>query len=136
MKIRNDEKQMEQSKYNKGHFSKEEDTLILKYVNEHGKNNWKKVSAFVRTRSPKQCRERYYGSLEKSVNKDPFTDSQKMFISEFIYKHGNKWAELSRKLDTGHTPNMIKNKWHQQISRQNVQNRNRNRMSISYICNI
>ncbi|CAG8497854.1 7302_t:CDS:2 [Diversispora eburnea] len=114
MQIHNEEKQVE---YRKGHFSNEEDELIKKYIKEHEKYNWNEVSVFVGTRSSKQCRERYFGHLDESVKKDPLTPSQVKLIGEFIKENGFKWAKLSRKLNSGHTPNMLKNKWHQQISK-------------------
>jgi hypothetical protein len=46
-------------KINKGAWSMKEIKNLLEAVNFFGENNWKKCSLYVKTRTSKQCRDKY-----------------------------------------------------------------------------
>ncbi|CAG8636869.1 11997_t:CDS:2 [Acaulospora morrowiae] len=99
-----------------GRFSSEEDKKLLEYINKHGIGRWQDVAGHVGTRNEKQCRERYFGHLAPEVNKSPFTENEIKKIYE-LREEGYKWAEISRRLGNGRTPNNIKNIWNQKLSK-------------------
>lgn len=43
----------------KQRFSKEEDILLIKIIKKYGTDNWEKVSKYIKTRSSRQCREKF-----------------------------------------------------------------------------
>lgn len=68
---------------NKGKWSVEEITLLRKGIETHGKN-WAKVSEFVGTRTPMQCKNMYYNILGRT-NTDLAVDenSDNLHLSQF-----------------------------------------------------
>ncbi|AET40678.1 uncharacterized protein Ecym_6298 [Eremothecium cymbalariae DBVPG len=95
----------------RGPWTSEEDNLLLKLIDQHGAFNWVKISALLKSRSPKQCRERYHQNLKPSLNKTPISEQEGELIQELVSKIGKKWAEISRVLNNGRSDNAIKNWW-------------------------
>ncbi|AGO12185.1 AaceriAEL176Cp [[Ashbya] aceris (nom. inval.)] len=95
----------------RGPWTCEEDKLLLKLIDQHGAFNWVKISALLKSRSPKQCRERYHQNLKPSLNKTPISEQEGELIQELVAKIGKKWAEISRVLNNGRSDNAIKNWW-------------------------
>ncbi|AMD19269.1 HBR368Wp [Eremothecium sinecaudum] len=95
----------------RGPWSVEEDKILLDLLNKHGVFNWVKISSLLKTRSPKQCRERYHQNLKPSLNKTPISEEEGELIQELVSKIGKKWAEISRVLNNGRSDNAIKNWW-------------------------
>ncbi|SCW02514.1 LAFE_0F08108g1_1 [Lachancea fermentati] len=95
----------------KGPWTSDEDRALLQLVQELGAQNWVKVAAQLKVRSPKQCRERYHQNLKPSLNKSPITEEEGQMIEELVNKIGKKWAEIARLLNNGRSDNAIKNWW-------------------------
>lgn len=95
----------------RGAWSQDEDLILLRLLKQHGPSNWVKISSFLKTRSPKQCRERYHQNLKPTLNKSPITHEEGEIIRELVSKKGKKWAEISRILNNGRSDNAIKNWW-------------------------
>mmetsp|Transcript_11512 Transcript_11512/g.13220 ORF Transcript_11512/g.13220 Transcript_11512/m.13220 type:complete len:248 (+) Transcript_11512:245-988(+) len=101
--------------WKKGIWDTDEDEVLLKAVNLQRDNvdnkiNWAPVSELVKTRSCKQCRERWVNHLNPQVRKTkwlPHEDEQLLHLGALYPK---KWAKISREIP-GRTENMVKIRW-------------------------
>ncbi|GMI41990.1 hypothetical protein TeGR_g8253 [Tetraparma gracilis] len=91
-------------------WTKEEDTVLLKLVAEHGVTMWSKISDALGCRSGKQCRERYHNHLDPSVKKGSWTREEDALILTLQKKYGNSWAKITSFLP-GRTDNAVKNRY-------------------------
>lgn len=91
-------------------FSVYEDLQIINHIKMYGPNNWNIIAGRL-SRTPKQCRERWNGHLNPSINKGPWTYYEDCILVEKQRVLGNKWAEIARFLP-GRTDTIVKNRWH------------------------
>ncbi|EAY13266.1 Myb-like DNA-binding domain containing protein [Trichomonas vaginalis G3] len=104
---------MNQQKRKKRIFTKEEDDLILNYVNKYGQN-WREIAGMLQGRTEKQCRERYRTYLNPSIRKDPWTPEEDNLLIQLYNTYGPKWAELAKHFQ-GRSDNMLKNRFNYHI---------------------
>lgn len=95
-------------------FSAEEDARLLAAINEHGAKDWKYIATKIKTRTSKQCRERWHHHLNPSVNKGPWTPEEDQIIIEKQKIFGNKWAKIAQFLP-GRTDSFVKNRWNSSL---------------------
>jgi hypothetical protein len=100
----------------KGQFTSQEDQIIIDFVNEHGTTEWPKLVTLLPHRTPKQCRERWFNSLDPTVVKGPWTAEEDRSIFEGYVTHGPKWALIAQSI-AGRSDNAIKNRWNASISK-------------------
>ena len=94
----------------KGHWSKEEDCLILDHINKNG-IKWSQISELIVNRSGKQIRDRYLYYLDKNINRNKFSKEEDKNIKDLYIKYGSKWTRISKYLDK-RTSEMIKNRFY------------------------
>lgn len=104
----------------KSKFTPEEDQK-LKYLVEmsNHKLSWKEISMFMRTRTPRQCRERYQNYLSDNVNHQEWTGAEDQMLLNLYSQHGKKWNVIAKFLP-GRTGNAIRNRWQWLLKKQNV----------------
>jgi hypothetical protein len=95
------------------YWSKLEDDLLLELVDKYGARSWIQISDEIRSRSPKQCHERYTQNLRPGLRRDHITPEEAEFIEKQVKNtdKGRKWAAIARKLG-GRSGNMVKNWWY------------------------
>jgi hypothetical protein len=103
----------------KGQFTSEEDQLIRDYVNDHGIHAWPKIITVLPHRSSKQCRERWFNSLDPEITKAPWTAEEDRLIFEAYVSNGPKWSQIARMI-SGRSDNAVKNRWNASISKRFV----------------
>ena len=64
----------------KGLWTKEEDILLGKLVEESGAKGWTKIAQQLPGRIGKQCRERWHNHLDPSIKKCNFTEEEDQAI--------------------------------------------------------
>jgi hypothetical protein len=94
----------------RGPWSPEEDGRLLEAVVSSGYNNWVRISQTMKSRSPKQCRERYYQNLNPSLNHEPITLEEGEMIKQMVEQIGKRWGEIARTL-RNRSDNAVKNWW-------------------------
>lgn len=101
----------------KGSWTREEDEIIIKFVNEHGTKNWKKLADILPGRLGKQCRERWRNHLDPNVNRSPWTAEEDALLIQLHEKYGNQWVKISEMFN-GRSDNCVKNRWNSTLKKQ------------------
>lgn len=108
--------------YKKGLWDKQEDVKLLELVKQQQtesdptdpskvkKLNWTIVSKGMKTRSCKQCRERWVNHLNPGVRKTKWTAEEDKLLLELARENPRKWAQIARQMP-GRTENMVKIRW-------------------------
>jgi len=96
----------------KTQWSKEEDNLLKSLIKEHGSDGkWVKISTEMKSRSGKQCRERYHNHLAPDIRKGFWTNEEDAKILSLKREWGNQWAKIAKELN-GRSDNAVKNRYH------------------------
>ena len=98
-------------------FSKEEDELLKKLVDKHGETNWMTIASHMKTRSPRQCRERYRNYLSSNLINGPWTFEEEQLLEEKVREFGQKWSKITPFFESRSDVN-LKNHWTALINRQ------------------
>ena len=92
-------------------FTASEDKKLLKLVEEAGKKpNWRAISIIMKTRTPRQCRERYQNYLNPSLEHENWTPDEDQLIMEKFQELGPKWNLIAKFLH-GRTGNATRNRY-------------------------
>ena len=115
-------------------FTKKEDEKLLKLINNELKGsskksngrkvdgmgsgriapshliNWRAISIAMKTRTPRQCRERYQNYLSPEITNAEWTQEEDKMIKDMFAKYGNKWNKIA-KFFNGRTGNAIRNRY-------------------------
>ena len=83
-------------KLTKGPFTPEEDRIIIDYVTKNGAKNWPGLSQILYQRSPKQCRERWFGMLSPDLAKEDWTPEEDQLLLRLHSEYGNSWAKIAQ----------------------------------------
>lgn len=107
---------------NKGKWSTAEDNKLREAVqpmhqptirySEGHHYHWTTAAEFVKTRSPKQCRERWQNYLDPTLDHSAFTEEEKDFIMEQAEEIGTCWARIRRMMTRNRSESKIKNFWY------------------------
>ena len=98
----------------KGPWSPMEDNALLEWVRIEGPTKWTLCSERIPGRSGKQCRERWFNTLDPDVKKGDWQESEDKIIFRMYHKVGPKWTEMTKFLP-GRTENSIKNRFYSTI---------------------
>ncbi|MFT7804998.1 snRNA-activating protein complex subunit 4-like [Arapaima gigas] len=83
----------------KGHWSKEEDDLLLKAVEKYGMKDWAKIRTEVPGRTDGQCRDRYLDCLKGGVKKGAWSKDEDALLIKLVGKYGvGRWAKISSEM--------------------------------------
>lgn len=100
----------------KGNWTREEDEIILKFVEQNGLKDWAKLATILTRRNGKQCRERYKNHLDTSLKREPWTPEEDEKLIEIHNKLGNQWTKIVEYFP-GRTDNCIKNRWNSTLKK-------------------
>lgn len=100
-------------------FTTEEDSRLIELVNMYGCHSWKKIGQFMKTRTTRQCRERYLNYLSPGLVNGPWTAHEDKFLIEKVKEMGPSWSKIVKFFPTRSDVN-IKNRYSLLISKGKV----------------
>jgi hypothetical protein len=100
----------------KGPWTIEEDRKLLEWIRMEGPYKWSQCSEFIQGRSGKQCRERWFNTLNPEVKKGGWSAEEDYTIFKFFSQYGSKWSKIAINLP-GRTENSIKNRFYSTLRR-------------------
>nr|AXJ14473.1 transcription factor R2R3-MYB [Lilium hybrid division VII]BAJ22983.1 transcription factor R2R3-MYB [Lilium hybrid division VII] len=104
----------------KGQWSKEEDTLLRKCINQYSPVKWSRVPKLAGlNRCRKSCRLRWVNYLDPSIKRGSFSEDEEDLIIRLHKLLGNRWSLIAGRLP-GRTANDIKNYWNSHLSKRKL----------------
>ena len=88
----------------------EEDRILLQGIQTFGCGKWTKIAKLLPGRNPKQCRERYIGQLDPSLNHNEWSFDEDNQLITLHKTFGNCWSKISNFMK-GRSPNAAKNRF-------------------------
>ena len=76
-------------------FTEEEDKRLISIIKEIG-TDWKQVSLQMKTRNPRQCRERWNNYINPSLSDAPWTHEEDKLLIELHKKYGTAWNKIGK----------------------------------------
>ncbi|KAF2821115.1 hypothetical protein CC86DRAFT_109350 [Ophiobolus disseminans] len=94
----------------KGQWSKSEDELLARGVQQHGQR-WTLVASCVESRSADQCAKRWQQSLDPDLDRSEWRDEEDHILIEATQHLGRHWKDIQREHFPGRSKNCIKNRY-------------------------
>jgi hypothetical protein len=94
----------------KGAWTRQEDEIIVAFVEKNGTKQWQKLCALLPGRIGKQCRERWRNHLDPAINHAPWTPEEDEQLRRLHREHGNAWVAIAS-LMRNRSDNAVKNRW-------------------------
>jgi hypothetical protein len=100
----------------KGSWTRQEDEIIMSYVQKNGTKKWQKLCALLPGRIGKQCRERWRNHLDPSLNHSQWTEAEDERLIDLHRTYGNSWVKIAL-LMQNRSDNDVKNRWNSTLRR-------------------
>ena len=81
-------------KKRRGNFSPEEDQLLSQLVLLNGEKSWKKIATLIKTKSARQCRDRWKNYLNPELVQDDFTPEEDQLLLKKFEEYGSQWQKI------------------------------------------
>ena len=92
----------------------EDEDIELQRLFDLNKNNWSKIAKIMKTRGPKQIRDRYINNLDPKIKRGYFKISEDLKILKLKNLVGNKWSLISKYFEN-RSPDIIKSRYYSSI---------------------
>jgi hypothetical protein len=85
--------------------------LVQTFAKKNGKPNWPAIAGQIDGKTPKQCRDHYYNTLNPEIHKSPWTAEEDAVLTELVQRHGEgNWAAIAEQIP-GRTAKQVQNRW-------------------------
>lgn len=98
----------------KGSWTLEEDSKLIKWVQDNGARKWSKAALFIKGRNGKQCRERWINHLSPEIKKGEWTQEEDEKLYSLYTKYGSSWTKIAKNFQ-GRSENSVKNRFYATI---------------------
>jgi hypothetical protein len=105
----------------KGPWTIEEDRKLLEWIRKEGPIKWTQCAEYIKGRNGKQCRERWFHTLNPKIVKGNWTCEEDFKIFSLYDNLGGKCAKIVVHL-SGRTENSIKNRFYSTLRRKASEN--------------
>jgi hypothetical protein len=95
----------------KGPWTLEEDRKLFDWVKSNGTSKWTFCAETISGRTGKQCRERWYDTLDPHIEKGGWTPKEDYLIFSLYAQKGSKWSKIAVHFPR-RTQNSIKNRFY------------------------
>jgi hypothetical protein len=97
-------------------WTPEEDNLLKLAVQLYGDKTekWAKIAACVPGRTNKNCRKRWFHSLDPSLRKGAWTEEEDQLLREGVSKYPNQWSKIADMLP-GRTDDQCAKRWRESL---------------------
>jgi len=103
-------------KSSKGGWTREEDEILRRAVQQCEGKNWKRIAQYFTGRSDVQCLHRWQKVLNPDLVKGPWTSEEDRQIVELVRKHGpKKWSVIADHLP-GRIGKQCRERWHNHLN--------------------
>jgi hypothetical protein len=102
--------QIKQERKRKTVFTKEEDQIILDFVDKFGSSRWERIENLISTRTSRQCRERWKNFLSPNIVHKEWTSDEDLLLENLVSQNGRKWSNFVQ-FFPGRTDVLIKNRY-------------------------
>lgn len=100
----------------KGHWTKEEDSLLRAAVLKYDAKNWKKIAECLHGRTDVQCLHRWQKVLNPNLIKGPWTPEEDKLVLLLVEKNGpQKWTHIAEHLP-GRIGKQCRERWHNHLN--------------------
>jgi hypothetical protein len=106
----------------KGPWTIEEDRKLMDWVRKEGPTKWSHCAEFISGRNGKQCRERWFNSLNPDVKKGDWTPEEDYTLFFYYKKLGGKWSQIQYFFES-RSENAIKNRFYSTLRRHLTENK-------------
>ena len=100
----------------KGPWTIDEDRQLVSWISKFGPKKWSQCSQYIKGRSDKQCRERWFNCLNPKVKKGNWSAEEDYKIFFLFKKIGSKWAHIANYFQ-GRSENSVKNRFYSTLRR-------------------
>lgn len=80
-------------------FTPEEDEKLKKLIKQLGTRDWEVISIEMKTRTSRQCRDRWNNYLCPNLNNEPFSEEEDNLLLKLFEKYGPKWKKIGSYFD-------------------------------------
>ncbi|CAI2369764.1 unnamed protein product [Moneuplotes crassus] len=94
-----------------GKWSKEEDDLLQKIIQENGAKNWRKVAKSINGRTSIQCLHRWTKILKPGLAKGPWSKEEDLLLKNFVKENGIKSWFKATSIIEGRSTKQIRERW-------------------------
>ena len=98
-------------------FTEEEDQKLASIIKEIG-TDWKQVSLQMKTRNPRQCRERWNNYINPSLSDAPWTVEEDNLLIDLQKQYGTAWNKIGKHFQN-RSDNSLRNRF-MKIKRQKM----------------
>lgn len=90
-----DQESTETGKFQRCKFTQEEDKHLTQLVLAHGDRDWKSLAGKLKTKTARQCRDRWRNYLNPDLSQQPWSIENDQLLKEKYSEYGPQWHAIA-----------------------------------------